>query len=70
MELCLESTLSSLEEREVTERFSYLEARTIRETERAKSQMVRTAPRMTGRVQRLPASPRLPAREKVPEKNS
>ena len=62
--------MSSLEEREVTERFSYLDARTIREMERAKSQMVRTDPRMTGRVQGPPVSPRLPAREKVPEKNS
>ena len=62
--------MSSLEERETTERFSYLEASTISETERAKSQMVRTAPSMKGREQILPPSPLLPDREKVPEKNS
>ena len=67
--LCLESTVSSREERDTTERFWYLEATAISEMDRASSQMVRTAPSMTGREHR-PPSPLRPPREKVPERNS
>ena len=67
--MCLESTVSSREERDTTERFWYLEATTISEMDRASSQMVRTAPSMTGREHRPPPSLLLP-REKVPERNS
>ena len=54
--LCLESTVSSLVERAVTDRFWYFDATTIKETESPNSQMIKIDPRMTGLVHMLPPS--------------
>ena len=68
--LCLLSTVSSLELSEVTDRFWYLDATTIRDIERANNQTSNRDPRIIGLVHSdPPLSPLLPL-VKVSVKNS